>query len=91
MINIIISKEDAIKIVEFYLNNIEEKIRIRKASLKIDKAEYRKTEWGMYLDNIEYTTMQLKELQKEKRKYKRILNKLNGVTTNVKRRNTTKS
>ena len=90
MINII-SKEDVIKVVEFYLNNIEEKIQIRKASLKFDKAEYRKTEWGMYLDNIEYTTMKLKELQKEKRKYKRILNKLNGVDTNDKGRNTTKS
>lgn len=79
MINIL-SKEEAIKLIEVYLKDIELKITSSKALIK----DYRKKlkyalQPYVILLWIDDEKLKLKELRKEKRKYERILNKIKEI------------
>lgn len=79
----ILSKEEAIKLIEFYLKDIELKITSSKALIK----DYRKRlkyalQPYILLLWIDDEKLKLKELRKEKRKYEKILNKIKEITIN---------
>lgn len=76
----IFSKEEATKLIEFYLKDIESKITSSKALIK----DYRKKlkyalQPYILLLWIDDEKLKLKELRKEKRKYERILNKIKEI------------
>ena len=76
----ILSKEEAIKLIEFYLKDIELKITCSKALI----TDYRKQlklalQPYVILLWIDDEKLKLKELRKEKRKYERILNKIKEI------------
>ena len=88
----ILSKEEATKLIEFYLKDIELKITISKALIKDYRKEIKHAlQPYILLLWIDDEKLKIKELRKEKRKYSRILDKLNGVTSNDKRRTTKES
>ena len=79
MINIL-SKEEAIKLIEFYLKDIELKITSIKALIKDYRKELKHAlQPYILLLWIDDEKLKIKELQKEKRKYKRILNKIKEI------------
>lgn len=79
MINIL-SKEEAIKLIEVYLKDIELKITSSKALIKDYRKELKYAlQPYVILLWIDDEKLKLKELRKEKRKYERILNKIKEI------------
>jgi hypothetical protein len=76
----IISKEEAIKLIEFYLKDIELKITSIKALIKDYRKELKHAlQPYVILLWIDDEKLKLKELRKEKRKYERMLNKIKEI------------